>query len=120
MEWSVGFSSLEGKVFSKVYKEGESIIFENEDERYELYHDQDCCEDVRIEDVCGDLHNLENAEITFAQETSSEGETGWGTCTWTFYKLATEKGWVDIRFYGESNGYYSESANLHRYEKGDW
>ena len=121
----VDFSVLKGQIFEKVYKSGESIIFEqNGRPKYKLYHMQDCCEDVYIEDICGDLSNLENTEIAFAEESYHDGNSPDDfSSTWSFYKLATINGWVDIRFFGSSNGYYSERAELEEinyYEDEDW
>lgn len=113
----VKFEELEGKTFSKIdvvagYEE-DSITFICEDgTKYRMYHFQDCCESVTIEDITGDIDLLIGCPILEAVESSEESETDWGTQTWTFYKLATMKGWVDIRWHGESNGYYSESVNL--------
>ena len=118
----VDISQLKNKIFSKVYRNENFIFFENSKEKYGLFHNQDCCEDVYIDDVCGELSNLENAEITYAERTTNEGfpkNEYDDSCTWTFFKFATNKGWVDVRFYGTSNGYYSEDADLYLIEKKD-
>lgn len=82
--------------------------------QYALMHHQDCCESVRIEDIEGDHADLLNTTITMASESSNKDNPPQHTesHTWTFYKLATVNGFVDIRWLGESNGYYSESVDF--------
>jgi hypothetical protein len=71
-------------------------------------------EDVRIEEIIGDLTNLIGNPILMAEEVSGKRMPGKTTAsgTWTFYKLATIRGYVTIRFLGTSNGFYSESVSL--------
>ena len=94
---------------------------------YLMYHEQDCCETVSIEDISGELDRLIGSPIIMAEDISNEleiqaGMTKWSdTYTWTYYKFATVKGYLTIRWYGESNGYYSESVEFKRLEvKHEW
>jgi len=110
-----------GKVFTSVTETGDTMVFENATDRYVFFHSQDCCESVRINDIVGDLSDLENEVLMVAEEVSGETPADFDegyheSVTWTFYKFATRKGYVDVRWLGESNGYYSESVNL-GYEK---
>lgn len=87
------------------------IIFEfDTGQKYKMYHEQFCCEDVYIEDITGNMQNLIDRELIMAEQVQEYGENEHGTFTWTFYKLATRLGYVTIRWYGESNGYYSEEV----------
>ena len=110
---------LIGQTLSSIKQEGnEEIIFKTVDgQSYRMYHYQHCCEIVTIEDVCGNLQNLVGSPITMAEEVSNykydEGDnpdSHYGT--WTFYRLATAQGYVTIRWYGESNGFYSERVDF--------
>lgn len=96
----------------------DEMIFECSDgEKYELYHNQDCCESVYIEDICGDLNDILNSPIISAEESTSYNPNASESGTWTFYKIDTIKGGVTIRWNGESNGYYSESVSFEKIER---
>ena len=95
------------KVWRGTYWGNDALYFEQEDGvHFVLTHIQDCCEDVEIESIDGDLDDLIGEPLLMAEEIIKvDGDT------WTFYKFATVKGYVTIRFYGSSNGYYSERVD---------
>lgn len=114
--------AIKGKTCRDVYKDGDRVYFIVSDtEKYALAHEQDCCEQVYIESVDGDLEDLIGAPLLMAEEAyrrPEEGELSEGqydySVTFSFYKFATINGYVTIRYTGESNGYYSEEAELYR------
>lgn len=121
MTEEVKFSDLVGKTLISVNNvDGLEIIFTaNDGSVYKMYHEQDCCENVSIDDVCGNLDDLVGSPILQAEESvSTENPKDvkipeyQDSFTWTFYRLATIKGSVVIRWYGGSNGYYSESVDF--------
>lgn len=112
----VDFSDILGKNIIKIAKGYDSLIFYTDNGIvYEQCHHQNCCESVAIEDITGDLDDLIGSPILVAEESSNDDTTT--ICgQWTFYKLATNKGWVDIRWYGSSNGYYSVGVSFDKTE----
>lgn len=107
-------ASFIGKTPTCVIRLGDDeLIFEFTDgSAFKLYHYQDYCESVYIESIVGDLNDLVGHPLTMCEEVSSAGvgpkeaEYSSESFTWTFYKFATIKGYVDVRWYGTNNGYF--------------
>jgi len=112
------FNALLGETLTAIHGAtvgSETITFETAGGRtFRLFHSQDCCESVDVNEIVGNLYDLIGSPLTMAEEVSNEDDPkpseyadSW---TWTFYKLATVKGYVTLRWLGESNGYYGETA----------
>lgn len=121
------FNVLTGKTLVSITgleKASDEVIWTCTDgTKYQMYHSQDCCETVDIEDIEGDKEDLLNSPVVMAEEVDDKqiemlkllhavkperdvSESG----TWTYYRIGTVKGMVVIRWLGESNGYYSEAV----------
>lgn len=97
--------------------DNEILRFTAEDGRmWECYHEQDCCETVTITDIAGNLSDLVGTPLLKAEEVSSADAPApalpHDSWTWTFYTFATLNGYVDVRWFGSSNGYYSEKVDF--------
>ena len=82
--------------------------------RVKMYHEQVCCESVSLEDFNGDINDLVGAVVISAEERTEHPDVDedYETVTYTFYDIQTNKGSLWLRWYGFSNGYYSESVDI--------
>ncbi len=142
---SVPFEVLKGKTIESIegLENGSEQARFNCIDGYQfgMTYYNDCCASCAIEDICGDPADLIGHEILLAEEVSSNephpeeaakrekqkadfvpnypGDEYYDyreSETWVFYKLSTIKGSVTIRWYGSSNGYYSESASFEQFK----
>lgn len=82
---------------------------------YEMYHNQDCCEDVRLEEGKEDLDKLLGEEILTAEVSTNDNgldSVSYGKQLWTYYKFTTPKGYIDLRWFGESDGNYAVGVSI--------
>lgn len=103
----------------KINEDKDEVRIETNKGSYLMFHERDCCEKVYLEEVIGDIEDLIGSPLLLAEmvtnkkdrfnKTEDELDDSW---TWTFYKLATTKGSVTLRWLGESNGYYSEEVTI--------
>jgi hypothetical protein len=123
----VNISEMVGKtivrinhISNNVFIKGDELHFHMEDgTHYRMYHSLVCCERVYVEDIVGDLDDLVGSPLVRAEERKSDYFVNCdpdvfrdAEYMWTFYEFATIKGSVTIRWYGESNGYYSVGVDL--------
>lgn len=125
----MGVEMLLGKILKEVAVADDEILFYTLCGKvYSMVHSQDCCESVVVESIVGDVNELLGTPVIVAEEATSINSTPPGTFgpfkkdarddppdesyTWTFYKIDTWKGGVTIRWFGSSNGYYSESVSF--------
>lgn len=117
------FADLIGLVVSSVSGgcagDDEITIEFTDGNKVKMYHSQDCCESVSINDIDGDIQDIVGGVVVEFEEVTSSGDEESedkpheyaDSFTWTFYKIGTTKGFVNIRWLGESNGYYSEGVS---------
>ncbi len=113
------FNKMIGRVLTSITgleQYSESVTLYTEHLSLEFKHEQDCCESVSLEDfeIDGDLVG---GVITSIELVSHEQkESDWGSETWAFYKIETNKGGLFMRWCGSSNGYYSEEVYVKLHE----
>lgn len=113
----VELSDLVGKTIKEIKgmeKDSEAVDIHTEcGNIYRFFHKQDCCENVWLEDFDAEVDDLLGSVVLSAEEVSNiQEDNEWGSQTWTFYKIETNKGGIWMRWCGESNGYYSEDVSF--------
>lgn len=82
--------------------------------QFKLYHEQDCCEYVRIDDIEGDASLLLNKQIinVFTEIDHEMPEPVDYSCTNTKFKFLVDDATLIVKWVGTSNGYYSEHVDF--------
>ena len=113
---SCDIKDMVGKKVVGIYYDEENFQILTDDGVYAFYHEQSCCESVWLTQVDGINDKIIGSRIVIAEVVTDEKDTEYGHITWSFYKIGTNKGMIDFRFQGESNGFYSETVDLIKIE----
>ena len=112
-------TELEGMVVDYIDEwENEIIITTQSGRRFKFYHNQNCCEEVRIWDTKGNLKTLWGKKlISVTQDAYDNLPKGVEyqpdeSYTWTEITFKTTEDTVISRWIGESNGYYSQEVDF--------
>ena len=116
------FEQLQGMTITAVvYKEvNESLLIHLNTHVLEMIHHQDCCETVYLADVVGSFEDLIGYPLLEVSESIVDIESAeYESATASYYNFKTVKASVQLRWVGESNGYYSETIDCYLYPTGD-
>ena len=118
---SINFEQLTGMTITAVvYKEtNESLLIHLNTHVLEMIHHQDCCETVYLADVVGSFEDLIGYPLLEVSETIVNNELIGESSTASYYNFRTIKASVQLRWVGESNGYYSETVDCYLHTAGD-
>jgi hypothetical protein len=117
----IGVERLVGRTIVSISGDlAENVIFNLDDGKaITFYHDQDCCEFVRLHEVVGDPALFAGKVVASASEDVHDNETPEGmtppsdadSYTWTIFDISTTDGQsLRLVWLGTSNGYYGEGV----------
>ena len=118
---AINIDQIKGMTITAVvYKEtNESLLIHLNTHVLEMIHHQDCCETVYLADVVGSFEDLIGYPLLEVSESFADTGSADMSSTATYYNFNTVKASVQLRWIGESNGYYSEDVNCYLYPAGD-
>lgn len=118
---SIDIEQIEGMAITAVaYKEdNESLLIHLNSHVVEMIHHQDCCETVYLADVVGNFEDLIGYPLLEVSESTVETSSEDMSSTTSYYNFRTVKASVQLRWVGESNGYYSETVDCYLYPTGN-
>jgi hypothetical protein len=114
----VEFSDLVGEVLDAVdidKEENQILLTTRSGRRFMVYHEQDCCESVRMVGQDGSFDKLIGKPIIEARDfavDTGESESDYDSQTTTTLVFRVDDQTVISRWIGDSNGYYSESVDI--------
>ncbi len=109
---TIKFESLVGTTFTNIQKyEGSLWLADTSGLIYWMGHEDSCCEYVELTDIEGDLEDLLYFPIMLAEEVTHPHDTDKHR-EWVFYKLATIRGYVTLRWCRDNDSCYSTAVDF--------
>lgn len=107
---------MEGKEILEIQglkKGSKEVNFISTDgEIFKMTHIQDSGENVSLEEFSCSFDPSEKCKILKMEIRESIKEPEYGRIQWTMYDFQTDKGFLQLRWYGVSNGWYSEDVDI--------